>query len=500
MLLYKMDRVKRFGEMVGQIVRGHDGHFGQDLEDITTFLSDLKDEMPAQSESAGQSTNSQSAAQEGKADKEAAARTSAQAIWDSQAAKFEMIDWLLTVKDESRNAGSGHKLDNAEHAYLRWKEKRSLPWLLAALMLSDPGQARNHELTEAAAAVAPTSPGFETASWYLVDALMKKHKNAEAAKRLDLLLARKNLAPSAANMFVAQKAALATTFKQLITASVVRPAEVTDGLDMPNNWFGMQETNSFYPGTATFATETLLDINDNLPLSKWLEIAGYVELPAELHARVVRAAWMRAQILGQRAKADALEPQLKRAYPFLSKYLNAYDSARSSQEKNFALARLVLLTEGMSPYLESGIERHGLKLNEFDSYNDNYWMAVDPAKAYNFKPEQRDNSRSDSPASLSQYIRPVSQFLTAAERGAASQELKEIWQQSCPKFLGGPVLSWAESNGRDPRLPEALYRVVKLPRWSGRSPAGSKYSRAAYEVLHRNYPKNVWTNKAEFWY
>jgi hypothetical protein len=62
------------------------------------------------------------------------------------------------------------------------------------------------------------------------------------------------------------------------------------------------------------------------------------------------------------------------------------------------------------------------------------------------------------------------------------------------------VLGWIEKHTDDPRAPEALYLAVRSTRYGPTDPDTSKYSKEAFEFLHRHYPKSPWTLKAKYWF
>jgi TolA-binding protein len=68
------------------------------------------------------------------------------------------------------------------------------------------------------------------------------------------------------------------------------------------------------------------------------------------------------------------------------------------------------------------------------------------------------------------------------------------------KFFGDAIFAYAKSKPTDPAVPEMLYHLVKLPKWSGVTAVSSSYSKKAYFELHKNYPKNSWTQKAVCYY
>jgi len=53
------------------------------------------------------------------------------------------------------------------------------------------------------------------------------------------------------------------------------------------------------------------------------------------------------------------------------------------------------------------------------------------------------------------------------------------------------------SQPRDPRVPEALYLVVRATRYGQKD---TQTSKAAYLLLHNRYRRNPWTSKTPLWF
>jgi hypothetical protein len=90
--------------------------------------------------------------------------------------------------------------------------------------------------------------------------------------------------------------------------------------------------------------------------------------------------------------------------------------------------------------------------------------------------------------------------LSTEEKNRAAAERALILKNNPSRYYGQTVLGWAKSHPTDPDVPEMLYRIVKLPKWTAESEVGSEYSRKAYMVLHANYPDSKWAKKAVCYY
>jgi hypothetical protein len=59
------------------------------------------------------------------------------------------------------------------------------------------------------------------------------------------------------------------------------------------------------------------------------------------------------------------------------------------------------------------------------------------------------------------------------------------------------ILAWANTQPRDPRVPEALHLVVRATRYGQKH---TETSKAAYLLLHNRYCRNPWTSKTPLWF
>ncbi|MEP7353234.1 MAG: hypothetical protein ABI824_08395, partial [Acidobacteriota bacterium] len=124
--------------------------------------------------------------------------------------------------------------------------------------------------------------------------------------------------------------------------------------------------------------------------------------------------------------------------------------------------------------------------NELSNYRDNWWCAGS-APDYYRTPEK-------VPV-------PVAEFLAPAIREEADAEWKQLAAvPTGPNWLGAQTLAFAEKNPNDPRIPEALYRVVRATRLGCSDRATGDFSKRAFDLLHRRYPTSEWTKKTPFWF
>lgn len=436
--------------------------------------------------------------------------------------KHDLTDWLTTIHQPDHTwsylGGEPQKQlallnqERGRHALDKWRQTHSLPWFVAALLCNDLLDKDNNDLQLAAAKVGPDSKAYLTAKFFVVDALLKSKHQAEADKILQEILAQKTLPPSSRNLFMCQRLLASRSVEEYLRNITQRPVAISFGLDptqLPENWMN-QENASSYPSCDAVIAETLVDdVNANLPQSYWLSWTKDTSLPRELRSHIILAAWLRSKLLGQNS---GLDDALLNSFPVLKKLMAVYKAAPSGMGKRFALSWLIIKTWGMTPYLEAGILRHGANIGDWDGFNENFWLPLPPlgrAKpspetiaAFDVGSDQNFYGADRMRTILRSYSQPILRtLLSAGYQKELEAERLAIWNNHPSSFLGEPILAWAKSHPHDPRIPEALYHLVKLPRWSsGRSEVGSKYSREAFIVLHKQYPNSSWTKQADYWY
>jgi TolA-binding protein len=61
-------------------------------------------------------------------------------------------------------------------------------------------------------------------------------------------------------------------------------------------------------------------------------------------------------------------------------------------------------------------------------------------------------------------------------------------------------VNFARAHPDDPRVPEALHLAVRSTRLGCTDDQNTKHSKAAFQLLHRNYPRSDWAAKTKYWY
>ena len=92
-------------------------------------------------------------------------------------------------------------------------------------------------------------------------------------------------------------------------------------------------------------------------------------------------------------------------------------------------------------------------------------------------------------------------FLSPQEVQAAEKEWKALNSfGAAPNYIAKEVIQWANSHPNDARVPEALHLAVKTTRYGCGDADTGRWSKAAFDLLHRKYPNSPWTKQTPYWF
>jgi hypothetical protein len=429
-----------------------------------------------------------------------------------------MTDWILTFQERGA--------DSYKHALAKWNETHSVAWLVAALSKAKATDAESAELIRAAGEVPAGSSAYLTAAYHQARLLAKSGKQAEARQAADKLLQlpEAKLNASARNQALALRMKLAVNFQEFLRYAPRKTADVIydeEGLAPSEDNCRQQSKAERVKCKQENAHPPLLDadaalaITEGLPTRLLAEAAESKTLPENLRKRIAPAAWVRAVLLGEEENGLRLTKTVAQFAPELAEGLKTYTEARPGEARRFAAVFLILRNPGLHPYVEVGISR-ATPLARIDNLRDNWWCSFAPAEPRGyFYPSDSDYFYSDDSNYYTMFTGlkgPVGElyagtktmqppFLTAAERTSATQEWSEMAKlPAAPVWLGEQAIAFAKSHPEDPRVPEALHRVVKATRFGCEDKSTGTTSKAAFQLLHRRYPASEWTKKTPLWF
>jgi hypothetical protein len=233
-------------------------------------------------------------------------------------------------------------------------------------------------------------------------------------------------------------------------------------------------------------------LNEKIPLSLLKQAAVSRTLPDHLRRDVAQAAWLRSVILRDEVTAAELAPTLKALVPEMASQLDKFLAAPDWQARQFAGIYAWLKFPGLEPVVDVGIGRQ-IPLGEQDSYRDNWWCSA----AYTASAV--DSEESAKKRAADEVLAPA--FLTKTQQANAGKEYALLSSLgAAPNYISQQVVAWATRNPNDPRVPEALHLAVNTTRHGCTDKQTGKWSKAAYDFLHRRYPNNAWTKQTPYWF
>ena len=327
----------------------------------------------------------------------------------------DLSDWIRSFQ-----AGGAGAIEN-------WRTRHTLPWLVAALQASKPGDAAVPELLAAAREVRSDSPAYITVNYHRVRLLPPNDARALA----DKLLSGK-MPTSVRNQFRAERMRLALTFEDFLRYAPRRAvAEATD------------EARTVDTKQDLLDEDSAVILDRDIPLALLRQASTSTLLP------------------------DAVREQLRNVISVRTVLL--------ARAPSFDDVLALLKTPGMRPHVDSGFGRYTEELTKIDPYRDNWWCAPKPI---------------DSPGAP---------FLLAAARAQAAAERQKLQSvPTAPDWLAAQTLAFARAHPQDPRVPEALYLVVRATRYGCTGGQTGEFSHRAFDLLHRRYATTEWAAKTPF--
>lgn len=399
----------------------------------------------------------------------------------------ELTDWVVTFKDASPAAST--------RALERWEQSKALPWLVTAISKANGQQPKLDALLNAAASVNHASPAFPSLAFHSVRLLIESNRGNEARAVLDRILAgdRSRLTPSALNLLLRQRMTLAQNLDEFLQSAQRVPAgfsDDSDGREIPEEESSIKET--------TEGAELFFDLdganafNKAMPVALIKDAARSKTLAPNLRRDVAQATFVRAALFDDRETAAQAALLLQDMYPQLKDFLGSYQRATTPDARRFAAAYLSLKFPGLRPYVSAGIGRT-TAVEEVDSYRDNWWCTEPPT------PENVPMGEDEEGKAKAKPI-PPPDFLKSSKALAATQFAALQAQGTAPNYFCRIAIEWAEKNPADPRAPEALHLAVRSTRFGCTDTETGRWSKAAYDLLHRRYPNTTWAKNTKYWF
>jgi len=432
----------------------------------------------------------------------------------------EMSDWIRTVSRSAEKRSleySPHPVPGLKelqkHALDKWHETKSLPWLVASLMLEPAGSPASAELLAAADKIPEGAPAYLTAQYHSARLLAQSGRLEEARAKLNTLEAQRKLAgltrgempPSAANLFQQQRARVAPTFAAFIKEAQLKAVGTQAGDS------GNEDTDIPKEGGGIYFDDYSVEVlNKRTSIAHLQEAVKPGVLAPSLRRKLAVAAWVRASLLDDVTAADALSSTVSEVEPPLANDMQKYRTA-TGDAKHFQAVWIVLRNPGMRPYVRPGLENRDEPLAEMDGLRDNWWCP-DVGARFAVQHKQPDAPPCEPRRgntffeACPQFVDPDPEFpfpawASATDPKAATEEWTKLSKVgAAPKYLGDQALAWAQQHPDDLRIAEALGQVVRATHLGCTTTETTAVSKAAFDLLHQRYPQSEWAKKTKYYY
>jgi hypothetical protein len=408
----------------------------------------------------------------------------------------DLTDWVLTVKWDTQSA--------ARHAIECWQKQKSLPWLVAALLVTHGKDKVADSLIDAAAQVPPESPAYPAVT--LHRARLLRERGDIIADRRVLDEAKQyliNWPISANNLWKQERLLVAESVDEFARFLPRQPVGFDNGMVTKgeseycsvDSGFAFArsvkcEKGIFEEGTPLHLLpqiddQSTLILNQSATLELLIAVTNFESLPENIRKQLAPAVWARAAILDRYTEAATIGGAAGAMRPELKPYIDEYQKAATVEERTFLAAFAIAHFPGLRPAVNGSAPRV-TRFDYADNYRDNWWCGDGLPRWVNF-------------ANLPTASAPSIVFLSDAERARATDEFHRIAALGpAGDWLSDTLIGWAKAHPKDSRSPEALHFAWRAIRYS--CDGKKNRSREVFTLLHRLYPDSRWTEKTNIWW
>jgi len=383
----------------------------------------------------------------------------------------------------------------AVSAFTAWQQGHALPWLVVAIAKASPTDAFASALIDEAAKITPDSPAYDTVFYHRVRLLIALRRTDEARALLDAALPtlRDQKPSSKRNALLGERLAVARNFKEFLqyaprntlSSSSEGAGDLQHECNLDEHAVNADANCPEVTQDLWFGDDAAVMLNQKVPLSLLIEAANTATLPQNLRQSLAIMAWTRGVLLQDTKSVGALAPLLPKDL-----------RATAGSSAGFPADLAILRNPGVRPYLEAGIPRVA-SFSQFDEFRDNWWCQP-----------WREEDQGDEPP-LTPLPAPV--IIPQDQQALAASEYQSLQRlPDSAAVIGQRVIDFANAHPNDPQVPEALALTVRATHYacqppnsnaSGGSTSGyTPVSKAAFEFLHRHYPKSQWTAETPYYY
>lgn len=397
----------------------------------------------------------------------------------------DLTDWIFTYK----------AADGFERAFSKWKETGKLQWFVAAISKTEAKSSNLLEILSEANKIKANSPAFATVRFHQVRLLLETEKRAEAKQKLEEVFAAdfKNQSVSTQNRFFAQRMIIAENLEDFLKFAQRRAAIFTwndNNREEPANLSGETILKN-WEKREMFDMDAVAFLNEKVPLAVLREAALSPTLPEHLKKFLVVAVWTRAFILGNKAIENEFAPLMTRYAKEFTPLFSKYSAAKTPVEREAAALIAILRYPVLQPYVPFGYGRENSVVTDIDSIRGNWWCAEESASEASQSYDTYDFM----------YPSVYPSFLNAEQKSQAARELRQmISAGNSSTFLARRAVDFAVKNPRHPQTPEILHLAVRSTRYGCKDGNTERFSKQAFDILHKNYKNSPWTKKTPYWF
>lgn len=388
----------------------------------------------------------------------------------------DFSQWLMAMQSEIE--------EPAGFAAKKWGEKKSLPWLIASLKTMSPDSPWIGGILQEALEIPADSPAYMSARYYYFSYLVKSGFDREKlAEQLDSFIGTldRGKAPAEWNCFADLRMLVSPSLEEALQRSLRKVVAAHDDYETLSGDFELldKKIQSMF--------------NECMPLEKWAEIVLQEGLfTPGIMKQLSFTAFTRAVLLNDFPAAEKIASKLSETDAQLKKDFSGFLESSTFGEKKFSAVFFMLNYPRLNTILDSAADEiivKNLPLNIRDIYRRNWWRPYETSSPAG----QREN--------LQGHAEELLQLLPEGLIEKAQEENRLLSDIAAPNYLADTVIKYASENPKDPRVPKALHLAVQATRYAGfKDEETSRYSRKAFQILHRGYPGNEWTEKTPYWY
>ncbi len=349
-------------------------------------------------------------------------------------------------------------------------------WLVAALMTATRAtDVRVPALIGEALAVPPGSAAYATARFHALR--LSAARGESRAVLTDLLQKTRvglgtNSGLSTRNAFTRLAASIAPDLPWFLREAAVTPAGSSE--DMGPVVYDPALPKALPPEL----TEAL---SAGLPLAVFKDASLSPVLPRAVRAPFAATTWTRALLLGDRATASAVAQATSDLNPALKPFVDRVEHAHNDPERRLAVLHALLSFPSLGPELDAWAAGPSTRSDVYSSSAGHFWCAP------------------TAPTASSSHELPA--FLSVADREAAKKEVAALAKLGTgATWLGFEAAQVAKLLPKDPRSPEVLHLAVRATRFGCKDGKTTDASKAAFQVLHRQYPGSSWAKSTPYYF